>query len=70
VAGHVIAMAPERAVHARCNARIWRALTDAIDAAGLPCEALSDSMTVKIDEHTAYEPDASSTAVSRYPMTR
>jgi Uma2 family endonuclease len=51
-------MAPERAVHARRNARIWRALSDAIDAAGLPREALPDGMTIKIDEHTAYEPDA------------
>jgi Uma2 family endonuclease len=58
VAGEVVAMAPERAVHARRKARIWRALTDAADAAGLPCEALPDGMTVKIDEHTAYEPDA------------
>jgi Uma2 family endonuclease len=58
VAGEVVAMAPERAAHARRKARIWRALTNAIDAAGLPCEALPDGMTVKIDDHTAYEPDA------------
>jgi Uma2 family endonuclease len=58
VNGDVVAMAPERAAHARHKARIWRALTDAVDAAGLPCEALPDGMTVKIDEHTAYEPDA------------
>jgi Uma2 family endonuclease len=57
VAGEVVAMAPERAVHARRKARIWRALSDAIGAAGLPCEALPDGMTVKIDEHTAYDPD-------------
>lgn len=25
---------------------------------GLDCEALPDGMTVKVDEHTAYEPDA------------
>jgi Uma2 family endonuclease len=58
VAGEVVAMAPERAAHARRKARIWRALTEAVDAAGLPCEALPDGMTVKIDDHTAYEPDA------------
>jgi Uma2 family endonuclease len=57
VAGEVVAMAPERPVHARRKARIWRALTDGVDGAGLPCEALPDGMTVKIDEHTAYEPD-------------
>jgi Uma2 family endonuclease len=58
VGGEVVAMAPERAVHARRKAEIWLALRDGIKAAGLPCEALPDGMTVKIDDHTAYEPDA------------
>jgi Uma2 family endonuclease len=57
VAGEPVAMAPERVAHARLKARIWRALSDATEACGLPCEALPDGMTVKIDEHTAYEPD-------------
>jgi Uma2 family endonuclease len=56
--GEVVAMAPERAAHARLKARIWRALDDAIAARGLPCEAWPDGMTVRIDEHTAYVPDA------------
>ena len=51
-------MAPERAAHARRKAEIWLALRDGIKAGGLSCEALPDGMTVKIDEHTAYEPDA------------
>ena len=58
VAGEVVAMAPERAAHARRKAEIWLALRDGIKAGGLSCEALPDGMTVKIDEHTAYEPDA------------
>lgn len=58
VNGAVVAMAPERAGHARLKARIWRAFDDHIRDRGLPCEALPDGMTVKIDEHTAYEPDA------------
>jgi Uma2 family endonuclease len=58
VAGEPVAMAPERAAHARLKARIWRLLSDAIEAAALPCEALPDGMTIKIDEDTAYEPDA------------
>ena len=58
VAGEVVAMAPERAAHARRKAQVWLALRDGIEVAGLPCEALPDGMTVKIDEHTAYEPDA------------
>jgi Uma2 family endonuclease len=58
VAGEVVAMAPERAAHARLKAEVWLALRDGIRSAGLACEALPDGMTVKIDEHTAYEPDA------------
>jgi Uma2 family endonuclease len=58
VDGTVVAMAPERAAHARLKARIWRALDDQIRERSLACEALPDGMTVKIDEHTAYEPDA------------
>ena len=58
VAGEVVAMAPERVVHARRKAEVWLALRDGIKSAGLPGEALPDGMTVKIDDHTAYEPDA------------
>jgi Uma2 family endonuclease len=58
VAGEVVAMAPERAAHARLKAEVWLALRDGIRSAGLSCEAWPDGMTVKIDEHTAYEPDA------------
>ena len=58
VAGVVVAMAPERVAHARRKAAVWVALQEAIASAGLPCEALPDGMTIKIDEHTAYEPDA------------
>ena len=67
VAGEVVAMAPERAGHARRKAEVWLALRDAIKAAGLTCEALPDGMTIKIDEHTAYEPVRSSTAKTRSP---
>jgi Uma2 family endonuclease len=58
VAGEVVAMAPERVAHVRRKAEIWLALRDGISSAGLPCEALTDGVTIKIDEHTAYEPDA------------
>ena len=58
VDGKVVAMAPERVAHARLKSEVWLALRDAIKSAGLPCEALPDGMTVKIDDHTAYEPDA------------
>jgi Uma2 family endonuclease len=58
VDGEVVAMAPERWVHARLKARIWRALDREIAQAGLPCEAAPDGMTVQIDDDTDYEPDA------------
>jgi Uma2 family endonuclease len=58
VDGAVVAMAPERAAHARLKARVWRAFDDQIRDRSLPWEALPDGMTVKVDDHTAYEPDA------------
>jgi Uma2 family endonuclease len=58
VDGTPVAMAPERWVHARLKARIWRALDREIRAAGLRCEAAPDGMTVEIDDDTDYEPDA------------
>jgi Uma2 family endonuclease len=58
VSGTPVAMAPERWVHARLKARIWRALDREIRASGLSCEAAPDGMTVEIDDDTDYEPDA------------
>ncbi len=58
IAGEVVAMAPERAAHTRVKARVWRRLEDAIEAGTLPCEALTDGISVEVDEHTVYEPDA------------
>ena len=58
VGREVVAMAPERSVHARLKARITRAFDREITASGLPCEAMPGGMTVEIDEDTDYEPDA------------
>jgi Uma2 family endonuclease len=58
VAGTVVAMAPERAIHGRLKGRVYQALTQAIRAAGLPCEAFPDGMAVRVDAETVYEPDA------------
>ncbi|MEK0085326.1 Uma2 family endonuclease [Benzoatithermus flavus] len=57
VQGEIVAMAPERSAHALTKARIWRALDDAIAAAGLHCTAYPDGMSVEVDEDTVYEPD-------------
>jgi Uma2 family endonuclease len=58
IAGEPVAMSPERVIHARLKARVWRALDRELRAAGLPCEALPDGITVEVGEDTDYEPDA------------
>jgi len=54
--GRVVAMAPERVGHTRIKGRIYRALAAAIEAGGLPCEALVDGPTIEVGE-SDYEPD-------------
>lgn len=56
--GVVVAMAPERAAHSRVKGSAYRALGDAVAAAGAPCEVFTDGMAVRIDDATQYEPDA------------
>ncbi len=56
--GEVVAMAPERAAHARAKRDVLQALGEAIATASLECEALPDGMLVQIDDVTVYEPDA------------
>lgn len=58
VAGEIVAMAPERASHARAKLRITRKLAEAVESAGLPCEVFAAGMVVQVDAATAYEPDA------------
>jgi len=58
VAGTVYAMSPERALHAKTKLKAVNALGAGIRAVALPCHALPDGMTVRIDDKTAYEPDA------------
>ena len=58
VNGEVIAMSPVRVGHTRTKGLVFLALRNAIARAGCGCEAIPDGPTVRIDEHTAYEPDA------------
>ncbi len=58
IAGMPVAMAPERFAHLRMKARVVRRVAEAIEAAGLPCEAFADGLAVAIDESTLYYPDA------------
>jgi Uma2 family endonuclease len=57
-AGVVHAMSPEGAGHAKVKGAMYRALLAGIGARRLPCHALPDGMTVRVDAATAYEPDA------------
>jgi len=56
--GAVYAMSPEGSEHAETKGGVYVALLTGIRARGLPCYALPDGMTVRIDDATAYEPDA------------
>jgi Uma2 family endonuclease len=56
--GQIVAMAPERVEHGEVKLAAAIALKTAIARAALDCHVLGDGMTVRIDEHTAYEPDA------------
>ncbi len=57
IAGVIVTMAAERVEHIRVKLRVWRALDQAIRAAGLPCEALGDGVTIEVGDDTDYEPD-------------
>jgi Uma2 family endonuclease len=56
--GQIVAITPERVEHVEVKVAAAFALKAAITRVGVPCHALGDGMTVTIDEHTAYEPDA------------
>jgi Uma2 family endonuclease len=56
--GEIVPMSPERTGHARLKHRIAVVLERAIEAAGLGCHMLPDGCVVRIDDHTAFEPDA------------
>src|SRR5688572_3051608 len=56
--GQVVVMAPERVQHIEAKFAATVALANAITRAKLPCYALADGATIRIDDHTAYEPDA------------
>jgi len=58
VRGEVFAMSPETANHAEIKGAIYTELKDAIRRQRLPCHVLPDGMTIRIDDTTAYEPDA------------
>jgi len=58
VGGHIVAMAPERALHNLAKLAVVRALQDAVKKASVPCFVYGDGMTVVIDDDNSREPDA------------
>jgi Uma2 family endonuclease len=56
--GVIVAMSLERVSHSRAKLNAAIALREAIAARGLPCEALPDGATVRVNDRTVYEPDA------------
>jgi Uma2 family endonuclease len=58
VHGQPIEMAAQRVRHGQTKHRVANALEAAIGRANLPCLMLPDGLTVRVDEYTAYEPDA------------
>jgi Uma2 family endonuclease len=56
--GDVFAMSPEGARHAEVKAAVHTALAAGIRSRRLPCYVLPDGMTVRVNDDTAYEPDA------------
>jgi Uma2 family endonuclease len=65
--GVVVAMAPERASHNRCECATRDALRRAVSKAGLTsCEVFTGSMTVQV-ENSDFQPDALLRCGSRLP---
>jgi Uma2 family endonuclease len=58
ISGQIVLMAPEQLKHVETKFAIALGLTMAVRRAGLDCHVLTDGATIRIDDHTAYEPDA------------
>jgi len=58
VDGEVVALSPERARHWEIKLATHVALLNALKAKSLDCHVVPDGATVRIDAHSAYEPDA------------
>ena len=65
--GRIVELAAERVVHIAVKTAACSALARAIQRSGVPCHALADGITVKIDRHTSYAPDALIYAGARLP---
>jgi Uma2 family endonuclease len=62
--GEAVLVPPERAGHGETTLSVSMALLAGISAARLPCRVLPDSVVVRIDRHTTFQPDAASSTTS------
>lgn len=56
--GEIVEMQAERNAHALVKSNVFLALRSGIARAGVPCRAWMDGVSVRIDDHTKFEPDA------------
>jgi Uma2 family endonuclease len=56
--GEVLTMPAERVAHAQLKLELAIRLREAVRAAGLECQVFGDGMAVRVDDRTAFEPDA------------
>src|SRR4029077_1267367 len=56
--GEVYAMSPQTVGHAKVKGAVYRGLLAAVRKSGYPCHVLPDGAPVRVDDATAYEPDA------------
>ena len=59
----------QNVAHLETEVRLYLALCAAIERAGVPCYALPDGATVRIDAHTCCEPDALVAPLPKPPQT-
>jgi len=67
--GEIVPMSPETVGHTEIKGAVYIALLAAIRSRSLPCHALMNGATVRIDEATAYEPDALVYCGEKVPAT-
>jgi Uma2 family endonuclease len=67
--GEVFAMSPETVGHASAKVAIYSGLAEGIRRRGLACHAVPDGITVRVDDATAYEPDAQVYCGEKLPPT-
>jgi Uma2 family endonuclease len=56
--GEIYPMSPETVGHTKVKGAVYAALFAGVRQRRLPCHVLTDGPTIRIDESTAYEPDA------------